>query len=170
MAPLSSKRRKLENGQPSSPSAHSSESYASDLEENPHDVGAKLQTQLPPVQTQGPASTKQTKDNDVSAIYAGGDYKSNLFKLQVDELLSEVQPNYEKRLSGVDELLRKLKGWIEGIGDRAAVSVSSPQLRDTCLIFNHQTRSPRLRVLYTGHTKLQFLSRIPNQLPTQHTK
>ncbi len=45
--------------------------------------------------------------------------------LFVDELLSEVQPNYEKRLRGVDDALRKLKGLIEGIKAREPLPVST---------------------------------------------
>ena len=64
------------------------------------------------------------QDDDNDAIYAGGLYKSSMFKLQVDEMLAEVQPNYEKRASVIDDALRRLKGLIEGIEDREALSVS----------------------------------------------
>ncbi|EKD15098.1 uncharacterized protein L3040_003701 [Drepanopeziza brunnea f. sp. 'multigermtubi'] len=122
MTPLSTKRRKLENGQPSSPSGDSNGSGASHSgEETPHD--SEPNPQAHSVQTPGTPKMKHTREDDDSAIFAGGMYKSSLFKLQVDELLAEVRPNYEKRLCGVDELLRKLKGLIEGIEARAAVSV-----------------------------------------------
>jgi U3 small nucleolar RNA-associated protein 22 len=76
-----------------------------------------------------PASVKQTRtkraqDDDDAALYAGGLYKSSLFKLQVDELLHEVEPNYEKRFRGMKEALHKLKGLIEGIEERDALPVS----------------------------------------------
>lgn len=64
------------------------------------------------------------QDGDNDAIYAGALYKSSMFKLQVDEMLAEVQPNYEKRASVIDDALRRLKGLIEGIQDREALSVS----------------------------------------------
>lgn len=75
------------------------------------------------------ASPKRRKldhaqDGDNDAIYAGGVYKSGIFKLQVDELLAEVQPNYEKRAGVIDDALRKLKGLVEGIEDREGLSVS----------------------------------------------
>lgn len=126
MAPLSTKRRKLDNGRSISPS----ESESSQIEQTPnHDSQVKTQPQTP---TQ--PRPKRTADDDEAAIYAGGLYKTNLFKLQVDELLAEVQPNYEKRLKGVDDLLRKLKGLIESIGDRDAVSVSiSPDVPEFLL-------------------------------------
>ncbi|KAH0562575.1 hypothetical protein GP486_002742 [Trichoglossum hirsutum] len=45
-------------------------------------------------------------------------YKSSMFKLQLDELLAEVQPNYVKRMAPVENALRKLKTIIERIPDR----------------------------------------------------
>ena len=64
------------------------------------------------------------QDDDNDAIYAGGLYKSSMFKLQVDEMLAEVQPNYEKRAGVIDDALRKLKSLIEGIEDQEGLSVS----------------------------------------------
>ncbi|KAH7395742.1 pre-rRNA processing protein-like protein Utp22 [Cadophora sp. MPI-SDFR-AT-0126] len=116
MAPLSTKRRKLDDGRSVSPP----ESETAETEQTTH-LGSQARTQ---VQTPAQSRPKRTADDDESAIYAGGLYKTSLFKLQVDELLAEAKPNYEKRLKGVDDLLRKLKGFIEDIGDRDAVSVS----------------------------------------------
>jgi hypothetical protein len=75
-------------------------------------------------------STKRRKidhaqDDENDALYAGGLYKSSMFKLQVDEMLAEVQPNYEKRAAVIDDALRKLKGLVEDIEDREALSVSN---------------------------------------------
>lgn len=117
MAPLSTKRRKLDNGRSVSPS----EDESSDIEQTPAPDSEPKQAQ-----TTAQPRAKRTADDDDPAIYAGGLYKSSLFKLQVDELLTEVQPNYEKRLKGVDDLLRKLKGLIEGIAERSPVSVGTP--------------------------------------------
>ncbi|KAG4443141.1 hypothetical protein IFR05_001373 [Cadophora sp. M221] len=115
MSPLSTKRRKLDNGRSVSPP----EDESSDIEQTPAPDSEPKQAQTP-----AQPRPKRTVDGDDSAIYAGGLYKSSLFKLQVDELLAEVQPQYEKRLKGVDDLLRKLKGLIEGIAERSPVSVS----------------------------------------------
>jgi U3 small nucleolar RNA-associated protein 22 len=73
----------------------------------------------------------QVGDND--AIYSGGLYRSSIFKLQVDELLAEVQPNYEKRAGVIDDALRKLKSLIEGIENREVLSVSYELYRITCI-------------------------------------
>ena len=67
------------------------------------------------------------QDADTDALYAGGLYKNNMFKLQVDEMLAEVKPNYEKRAGVIDDALRKLKRLIEGIESRDDLSVSSNQ-------------------------------------------
>ncbi|EEH40078.1 U3 small nucleolar RNA-associated protein [Paracoccidioides lutzii Pb01] len=46
---------------------------------------------------------------------ASGMFKSNVFKLQVDELLSQLRPDHDKLLSRVEKPLRKLKSIIERI-------------------------------------------------------
>jgi U3 small nucleolar RNA-associated protein 22 len=70
------------------------------------------------------AGTKRNREQSASAPYAGEAYKSSLFKLQVDEMLAEVRPDYAKRLGPVDSALRKLKTLIEAIPDREPVPVS----------------------------------------------
>ncbi|KAK2794977.1 hypothetical protein FQN52_006856 [Onygenales sp. PD_12] len=54
---------------------------------------------------------------------ASGLYKSNVFKLQVDELLSQLRPDHDKLLSRVEKPLRKLKNIIEQIPDIPAKTV-----------------------------------------------
>ncbi|CZS95143.1 related to pre-rRNA processing protein Utp22 [Rhynchosporium agropyri] len=129
MAPLSTKRRKLDNGRSVSPS----ENEAADIEQ-----AQSQKLEVKSAQTAAQTRPKRA-DDDESSIYAGSLSKSSLFKLQVDELLSEVQPNYEKRLKGVDDLLHKLKGQIEGIAKRDAVSV--PQA-SKILLKSHKIKIP----------------------------
>jgi U3 small nucleolar RNA-associated protein 22 len=122
MTPLSSKRRKLDH-----------ESNGSILEDKSSEFSADEEPQANTVLETSAKQTrpKRSQDEEGAAIYAGGSYKSSMFKLQVGELLSEVQPNYEKRLEGVDAALRKLKDLIESIEDREARPVRYPQpLRD----------------------------------------
>jgi U3 small nucleolar RNA-associated protein 22 len=114
MNPLPAKRRKLdhtstspddsesESRQPQSPSIISKEAPA------------------PP----RPVHIKPAHDGDDSALYSGEIYKSSLFKLQVDELLREVAPNYEKRFDGLIEALHKVKGLVESIEAHQALPVS----------------------------------------------
>jgi U3 small nucleolar RNA-associated protein 22 len=114
MSPLPAKRRKLDHDPTS---LDDSESEAIE-QRSPPDVSTE---------TPAPSKPKRAKRehyDDDAALYAGGLYKSSLFKLQVDELLREVAPNYEKRFNGVTEALHKLKGLIEGIAAREPLSVS----------------------------------------------
>jgi U3 small nucleolar RNA-associated protein 22 len=113
MSPLPAKRRKLN---------HNATPVDSSLSE------ANEQHSPPLASNEILASPKPTKatrasDGGDAVLYAGGAYKSSMFKLQVDELLREVVPNYEKRFSGVTETLHKLKGLIEEIAEREALSV-----------------------------------------------
>lgn len=52
-------------------------------------------------------------------------YKSNLFKLQVDELLQRVRPRHGKKEAHAEDALRTLKGIIERIPDREPQGVSA---------------------------------------------
>lgn len=58
-----------------------------------------------------------------NAAYAGEIYKSNMFKMQIDELLHEVRLKDGKREALAEQALRQLKMVIEGIPDRGGVSV-----------------------------------------------
>jgi U3 small nucleolar RNA-associated protein 22 len=107
MSSLPAKRRKLD---------HTSTS----LDDSESESNISKAAPAPP----RPRHTKRTHDDDDAALYAGGIYKSSLFKLQIDELLREVAPNYAKRFCGLTETLHKLKGLIEGIEERDALSVS----------------------------------------------
>lgn len=96
-----------------------SRSSSEDDHESPeHDTSTSKQ------QAPGDSLSSRPKDTGERALYAGGLFKSSMFKLQVDEMLREVRPNYEKRLRGVDEMLRRLKDCIEEIKDRGELSVS----------------------------------------------
>ena len=50
-------------------------------------------------------------------------YNSSTFQVQIDELISEVQPNYEKFRMKTDSILYKLKKIIDGIPTQAPLSV-----------------------------------------------
>ncbi|KAG9249157.1 pre-rRNA processing protein-like protein Utp22 [Calycina marina] len=106
MTPLSPKRRKLE-----------CDSYVSVKDQ------ATMEKDAPEGKLAQPkASSTQTTDEN--ALYAAGQYKSSIFKLQVDELLAELRPNYGKRTASINQSLHKLNSLIEGIQDRAALPVA----------------------------------------------
>lgn len=141
MVPLTTKRRKLEHvSDDESPEHTSSRVDCGDIgnasaneESSSDDVDAiQSKPKHPPA--------KRRHDDQDAALYAGGLYKSSMFKLQVDELLNEVRPNYEKRAAGIKSALHQLKNAIEGIEDREPLSVSSVlhfqlmAVTDICLI------------------------------------
>lgn len=51
-------------------------------------------------------------------------YNSNMFKLQVDELLAEMRPDYERKLKKVEKALHKLKAILERIPEQKPLPVS----------------------------------------------
>ncbi|KAF2130024.1 Nrap protein [Dothidotthia symphoricarpi CBS 119687] len=56
-------------------------------------------------------------------VYTAETFKSNMFKLQVDELLEEVKPKYGKKQALAETAMRTLKTIIEQIPSRAALPV-----------------------------------------------
>lgn len=58
---------------------------------------------------------------------ASGFYKSSFFKLQMDELLEGLRPNYTKQVSKAQEPLHQIKSAIEGLSDKAPQSVSDAE-------------------------------------------
>lgn len=66
------------------------------------------------------SSTNKGKDDRTAELaLASGFYKSSFFKLQMDELLTELRPNYDKQVSKIQGTLHKLKEIIEQLPDRA---------------------------------------------------
>ncbi|KAH8727059.1 Nrap protein [Phaeosphaeriaceae sp. PMI808] len=64
-----------------------------------------------------PASTLQ------DGVYTAETFKSNIFKLQVDELLGQVKLKYGKKEASAENAMRTLKGIIEQIPSREPLSV-----------------------------------------------
>lgn len=64
-----------------------------------------------------PAATLQ------DGAYTSESFKSNIFKLQVDELLEQVKPKYGKKEASAENAMRTLKEIIESIPSREALSV-----------------------------------------------
>ncbi|KKK15657.1 hypothetical protein P175DRAFT_0505341 [Aspergillus ochraceoroseus IBT 24754] len=66
------------------------------------------------------AMAKQVKNaRSAEVALANGFYKSSFFKLQMDELLSESRPNYDKQLAKLKDVLHNLKDTIERIPERS---------------------------------------------------
>jgi U3 small nucleolar RNA-associated protein 22 len=64
-----------------------------------------------------PAATLQ------DGAYTSESFKSNMFKLQVDELLEQVKPKYGKKEAPAENAMRTLKTIIESIPSRDALPV-----------------------------------------------
>lgn len=60
----------------------------------------------------------------LNGAYTGEVYKSNLFKLQVDDLLETVRPKFTRIEKSISELLQNVKSIIESIPARDSISVS----------------------------------------------
>lgn len=52
-------------------------------------------------------------------------YSPSIFQMQIDELLSEVRPKYEKHMVELERALSKIKAIVEGIPSRETTSVGS---------------------------------------------
>ncbi|KAI9788706.1 MAG: hypothetical protein M1835_002138 [Candelina submexicana] len=65
-----------------------------------------------------------------SQRYIGGTFKSNLFRLQVEELLAEVQPDSLAPVDAIEKVLRQLKSVIEAAPDRPPSMASQAKPSD----------------------------------------
>ncbi|KAB8076695.1 Nrap protein [Aspergillus leporis] len=66
-------------------------------------------------------------DRSAELALASGLYKSSFFKLQLDELLTDSRPNYDKHVSRLQETLHKLKKAIEHIPGRPSKLASEAE-------------------------------------------
>jgi U3 small nucleolar RNA-associated protein 22 len=73
--------------------------------------------------TPQPKPAKKTTSNLQDGAYTAESFKSNLFKLQVDELLDQVRLKYGKKVAAAENTMRTLKTMIEQIPSRDALPV-----------------------------------------------
>lgn len=133
----STKRRKLEHNSSDEESDAIIQNGESD-QENESDESEKEETKSKhKVQ-------KNTSRDDHEAMYSVGLYKSSMFKLQLDNLLADVRPNYEKYQGTINGALHEVKALIEGIADREPLGVSTTSGRDKMSNYaDHSNRSLR---------------------------
>jgi hypothetical protein len=116
-----------------------------------------------------PAKKRKFLASGTDAIaMAGASSKSGLFRLQVDELLAEIQPNQEKSRAELEGTLRTLKELIERIPARAPLPVSllpGPAV-PTCLLTLLGDRWLRPRGVFERAVR----SRCHSQNPVQEMK
>jgi len=73
------------------------------------------------------AGNKVKDDRSAELAMASGFYKSSFFKLQMDELLTSLRPNYDKRISKLQDALHKLKETIENLPEKPSKSVTDAE-------------------------------------------
>lgn len=122
MGSLSPKRRKLNQSGAELKSADGKQ------QKNEHELtfSSVKKGNLPnatPISKEPQARQKHGPNTNENALYAGGVYKSSMFKLQVDEMLAEVRPK-EKRIGRIDEALHRLNSLIGSLQERQALPVS----------------------------------------------
>lgn len=69
----------------------------------------------------GPSTLRNRLGNERS--FTSGSFKSNMFKLQIDDLLGQIRPRHGKREAALEEALHKVKSTIDGIPPRPALSI-----------------------------------------------
>jgi U3 small nucleolar RNA-associated protein 22 len=74
-----------------------------------------------------PQASRGKDERSAELAMASGFYKSSFFKLQMDELLTGLRPNYDKRISKLQDTLHKVKGAIENLPENPPKSVSEAE-------------------------------------------
>ncbi|EPE26997.1 hypothetical protein GLAREA_02911 [Glarea lozoyensis ATCC 20868] len=121
MSPASPKRRKLDHKPVDKvPNDQDHDDEASDNASSIEEYAPVSKTR--PAQAQ--SKSKHTGNDGEAALYSGGLFKSSAFKFQVDYLLEDSRPNYEKVFAKANETLSKLKSLIESIDSRKPLSVT----------------------------------------------
>ena len=62
--------------------------------------------------------------SDTAKLTQMYEYKSNIFRIETDELLAELKVDYKKRMGPVEKALHKLKGIIDSIPAKEPAMVS----------------------------------------------
>ncbi|KAF2800805.1 Nrap protein [Melanomma pulvis-pyrius CBS 109.77] len=123
MAPPVPKRRKLQHVEES---VRGADSFAGDRVQVQHGITQEKQT--PSSNAQDGGRPHKRRDQTIQdGVYTAEVYKSNMFKLQVDELLQQVKPRYGKKEAPAENAMRTLKGIIEQLPGRAPVSISEAE-------------------------------------------
>lgn len=97
-------------------------------------------------------------------VFTSGTFKSNMFKLQVDELLEQVRPRHGKKEAAAESALHKLKTTIDEIPARSPLSVEAAEKvcleKDKVAIPFPEPRPPReakYKLEYQGPTNINVV-------------
>jgi U3 small nucleolar RNA-associated protein 22 len=124
MAPPETKRRKLQHIQEN---ASGTTSFTGDKAQGQNGVVTTKPTSSSNAQ-EGAKAHKRRDQTMQDGVYTAEVYKSNMFKLQVDELLQQVKPRYGKKEAPAENAMRTLKTIIEQIPGREPLSVCAPRI------------------------------------------
>jgi U3 small nucleolar RNA-associated protein 22 len=95
---------------------------ADDDEESEEEEEEEVQEKAKKNKTKPKSNKSQAASLEASsAAYTGGTFKSNMFKLQVDQMLSSLRPRQGKREASAADALHKIKKQIDAIPNRDAL-------------------------------------------------
>lgn len=124
MSVQSSKRRRVESEDVNPTLAFTSSSSADDSSEE-----LNVQQDAPaapnvPKHKKPKSSVPAVTDKDLKNLSVMGQYKSNVFKLELDEMLAEVRMSPQKKLAGAEKLLHHLRNLIDGLPGKEGISIA----------------------------------------------
>ncbi|KAF1810576.1 Nrap protein [Eremomyces bilateralis CBS 781.70] len=110
----------------------------------------------PKAKANGRRRAEKRDDTMMGEMYTGAIFKSNLFKLQCDDLLDQARPRAGPREASIDKVVRTLRKFIETIPDTEPRSVSEAE---KALLKQHKTAVPfpDPRPPKDANYKLQYL-------------
>ena len=161
----------LEGSEMDGGSSNESSSLGDALGETANKPGATSRTTR-----QNGVRRNEKSSSDNALLLSGGVGKSAMMTLQVNELLSEVRPDYEKQLSQLESALQKLKEIVESISEVApmtaieaekllskesGVSIPFPQPRPT--------KDTKYTFEYRKPTKVDVIGSLPAKLSVKGT-
>jgi U3 small nucleolar RNA-associated protein 22 len=127
-------------------------------DEEAHDAEEEHVKPVPAAKaTSLPKPAQRTVSNLQDGAYTAESFKSNLFKLQVDELLEQVRLKYGKKGAAAENAMRTLKTIIEQMPSRDALAVRRS---------NHSTHDELTKYRYPKPRKPSSLPEWPYLSPT----
>ncbi|KAJ5110750.1 hypothetical protein N7532_001285 [Penicillium argentinense] len=128
MSPHTVKRRKLSPELTGASQSKTTNQIAANATESKEGkTGSASSTRRDGLPAKGSSGSRAKDDRSAELAMASGLYKSSFFKLQMDELLSGLRPNYDKRISKLQDTLHKLKDVIERLPDRPPKPVADAE-------------------------------------------
>lgn len=139
---------------------------------------SKKQTPAAKVTTSAPKPAKRPVPSLQDSVYTSESFKSNMFKLQVDELLDQVKLRYGKKEAPAESAMRTLKAIIEQIPNRDALPIAEAEktLTSAGIVVPFPSPRPPKDALYklayerpssvnaTGSYPLKTASRSPDSI------